>query len=251
MYKLTIITSTYNAVNHLPNLIKTIREYKREWIQWIVVDGESIDGTIKLLNDNLDIIDKLIIEKDTGIYDAWNKAIHNIKSNYICFIGSDDNISISYFNEIENCINVIKNNVICFKIATFEKDIDNILFELHSSDYVKPKHFPFNLGFHHQGTLFHKSLFENNTFNIKYKILGDLAQLTMVYGKLNPIIIKTKEPLYFFNNGGISSVPQKLILRYRERIEIIKSIPKNYAYKFFLIFSYKLKIFFSKIKKYN
>jgi len=247
MHRLTIITSTFNSINHLQNLINSVKKYKENWVQWIVVDGNSTDGTIDLLKKNIDIIDNLIIENDTGIYDAWNKALKHINGQYICFIGSDDDIAPSYFKNVKNSLETITNNVICFKIAIFENNKENIKYELHKTIYVKPNKYPFELGFHHQGTLFHVELFKKNSFDTSYKILGDLAHLTLQNQDLNPIIILTKAPQYYFNNAGVSSRKDKLILRYKERISIIKNIDGYYLYKIGLIFFYNLKIIYKSL----
>lgn len=247
MHKLTIITSTFNSINHLQNLINSVKDYKENWVQWIVVDGNSTDGTKDLLKKNIDVIDHLIIEDDTGIYDAWNKALKHINGQYICFIGSDDDIASTYFENVKKSLETITNNVICYKIAIFEDNKENIIYELHKTIYIKPNNYPFELGFHHQGTLFHVELFKKNIFDLSYKILGDLAHLTLQNKDLNPIIILTKDPQYFFNNAGISSRKDKLILRYKERISIIKSINGHYFYKIFLIFLYNLKIFYKSL----
>lgn len=87
---ITIITSTYNASEDLPWTINSIKSQKYPYIQWIVVDGASKDGTVKLLEDNSDIIDVWISEPDKGIYDAWNKATKYIKGDWVQFVGAGD-----------------------------------------------------------------------------------------------------------------------------------------------------------------
>ena len=90
---LTIITATFNAVEHLPFTIKSIRTQTYEHIQWIVVDGASVDGTVDLLKQNEDIIDYWISEPDNGIYDAWNKACLHVRGEWVLFIGAGDELA--------------------------------------------------------------------------------------------------------------------------------------------------------------
>lgn len=99
----TIITSTYNAAEHLPTAIKSIREQNYENVEWIVVDGGSRDGTLDTLQQNEDVVDYWISEPDNGIYDAWNKGLRLARGDWILFLGADDQILP---DAIESMVNV-------------------------------------------------------------------------------------------------------------------------------------------------
>jgi len=90
---ITIITSTFNAEQDLPLTIKSIREQDYQNIQWIVADGASRDSTVELLRENEDIIDYWFSAPDTGIYDAWNKALVHARGEWIQFIGAGDELA--------------------------------------------------------------------------------------------------------------------------------------------------------------
>ena len=82
---ITIITATYNAAQYLPRTIKSIREQTYENIEWIIIDGNSTDETIELIQQNEDVIDYWMSEPDAGIYDAWNKGISLARGEWIAF----------------------------------------------------------------------------------------------------------------------------------------------------------------------
>lgn len=89
---ITIITSTYNVMQDLHWTVDSIKEQIYPNIQWIVADGASNDGTIDLLKEHSDIIDYWFSEPDTGIYDAWNKALEHVKGDWVQFIGAGDEL---------------------------------------------------------------------------------------------------------------------------------------------------------------
>ena len=89
---ITIITSTYNVVQDLHWTVDSIKEQTYPNIQWIVADGASNDGTIDLLKKYSDIIDYWFSEPDTGIYDAWNKALEHVEGDWVQFIGAGDEL---------------------------------------------------------------------------------------------------------------------------------------------------------------
>ena len=93
---ITIITATYNVQESFLSTANSIRVLKKNnnFVKWFLVDGDSIDKTKNLINDNIDIIDLFISEKDSGVYDAWNKVIKYVETDWILFIGSGDVLCI-------------------------------------------------------------------------------------------------------------------------------------------------------------
>ena len=88
--ELTIITVVKNDRSGIEKTIKSIILQKTKRVEYIVVDGNSKDGTKKIINKFKDKIDKIISEKDRGIYYAMNKGITNSSGNIIGFCNSGD-----------------------------------------------------------------------------------------------------------------------------------------------------------------
>lgn len=89
---ITIITSTYNVINDLPWTMESIKNQTYPYVQWIVADGSSSDGTVELLQQYSDVIDYWFSEPDAGIYDAWNKALKHVKGDWVQFLGAGDEL---------------------------------------------------------------------------------------------------------------------------------------------------------------
>ena len=87
---LSIITVVKNDVNNIESTIKSILSQKYKNIQYIIIDGKSTDGTVSLIKSYKRKIDKIIIAKDNGIYDAMNKGIKIASGKYIGFCNSGD-----------------------------------------------------------------------------------------------------------------------------------------------------------------
>lgn len=88
--RITIITSAYNCSDNLKKTANSIRAQSYKNIQWIIIDGNSSDDTVKTILANSDIISQWISEPDKGIYDAWNKACRFIDGDWILFLGAGD-----------------------------------------------------------------------------------------------------------------------------------------------------------------
>lgn len=88
--KVTIITVCYNSVNTILDTINSVIRQSYANIEYLVIDGCSTDGTLELLNKNYQFIDKIVSEKDSGIYSAMNKGINLSSGDIIGFLNSDD-----------------------------------------------------------------------------------------------------------------------------------------------------------------
>ena len=86
----TIITSTLNAMDSVERCIESVSAQTFDNYEYIVVDGASTDGTAEFLNSHKELFSVLISEPDTGIYNAWNKALKHARGEWILFLGADD-----------------------------------------------------------------------------------------------------------------------------------------------------------------
>ena len=88
--KVSIITATYNNEETVEEAIKSVSSQTYKKIEHIIIDGNSSDNTIKIIENHQEKFAKIISETDTGIYDALNKGIKNASGEIICFLHADD-----------------------------------------------------------------------------------------------------------------------------------------------------------------
>lgn len=87
---ISIIVATFNAERTLERCLSSVANQTSDRWELIVVDGASTDGTNAIVDRYLERIAFRISERDSGIYDAWNKGIAAARGDYVCFIGADD-----------------------------------------------------------------------------------------------------------------------------------------------------------------
>lgn len=109
---LSIVTVTYNSDKTLKKCVKSITSQKQEGAEYIVIDGKSSDDTLKILDDFKAGIDKMISEKDTGIYNAMNKGIHASSGKFVLFINSDDELCPGAIQNVLNSIQILSDEKI-------------------------------------------------------------------------------------------------------------------------------------------
>lgn len=90
----SIITATCNAAETLPILLASLSEQHCRDFELVVQDARSSDGTLALLERASGIpAIELLSERDSGIYDAWNRAVARARGQWLLFLGSDDRLS--------------------------------------------------------------------------------------------------------------------------------------------------------------
>lgn len=214
---ITIITSTFKVKDSLHWTYGSIKKQTYPYIQWIVVDGASTDGTIELLHQYSDMIDIWFSEPDTGIYDAWNKSLDYIQGDWVQFLGAGDELFESdtiekvakhlqgiypEYKLVSSDIWLINNNREYIKTLTGYWNINNLKYSL-----LFPIFPP------HPGVFHHKSIFLNKKFDDSFRIISDgLFLLINTDLKFKYIALTTDKMLA----NGISNGNKGVIHSYEE-----------------------------------
>ena len=99
----SIIIPTYNSENTIIKTLNSVINQTYKNIEIIVVDDESSDNTVNLINDIKDKRIHLIKEKNSGPAIARNNGIKESKGDYILFCDSDDWLEEDIIEKLINC----------------------------------------------------------------------------------------------------------------------------------------------------
>ena len=92
MKQFTIITINKDNANGLENTIVSVINQSHCDYEYIIIDGKSTDGSVDVIKKYENSISYWISEKDTGIYNAMNKAIRISKGQYLLFLNPGYNL---------------------------------------------------------------------------------------------------------------------------------------------------------------
>src|SRR6187402_2123112 len=112
--RITIITVCYNRKHTIEKSIKSVLNQNYKNIEYIIIDGNSTDGTKEIIESFGDAISQYISEPDKGMYDAINKGLNLATGDVIGLMHSDD----EFYDE-----NAISKIVDCFKV---DSSIDGV-----------------------------------------------------------------------------------------------------------------------------
>jgi len=87
---ISLITVTYNAADTIEKCILSVLAQGFDNLQYIIIDGQSTDNTLAIIEKYRDNINMIISESDNGLYDAMNKGIALATGDIIGTLNADD-----------------------------------------------------------------------------------------------------------------------------------------------------------------
>lgn len=196
----TIVTATFNVAHYLQQTIDSVRAQTYPNIEWIVIDGASLDGTLHQLKANEDLINCWVSEPDSGIYDAWNKGVRLAHGDYLCFLGADDCWATA--DSLERLVGRISNDedMVSGKAAVVSAagEVIRVMGEPWSKPRMEKRQVVA-----HPGMLFAKRLFDQyGYFDTGYTIAGDYEWLLRLSGTTRAAYLD--EVTVLMGSGGAS-----------------------------------------------
>lgn len=91
--KITVVTVCFNCASEIAGTIESVISQDYGNKEYVVIDGGSSDGTVRILERYASSIDILVSEPDQGVYDAMNKAVARASGQWICFMNAGDTFS--------------------------------------------------------------------------------------------------------------------------------------------------------------
>ena len=239
MFKISIITISYNAEVTIEKTLKSIKSQSYDNIEHIIVDGGSKDNTLEICN-SYPHVSKIISEPDKGVYDAFNKGIKSATGDVIGFLNADD----TFYNEnsIQDIVDAFSNNETDIVYGNLDyvneegKVIRNWISKPYEKGLVKKAWMPAHPTFYCKKEVYDRL----GGYNDSFKIAGDF-ELCLRFLEIN------KVPSFYLNKkvvkmlvGGISNSGLKskwTIFKEELRAFKINNISVNPV----LFFFYKLK----------
>jgi glycosyltransferase involved in cell wall biosynthesis len=200
--RLSIVISTLNAGRTLGRCLDSIAEQVFRDFEVIIMDGGSGDDTSKIAAGYGPLVTYFRSEPDTGIYDAWNKALGVARGEWLCFLGADDEFSTSqalmrYSSMVEYPRTTLVSARVDFTDAA--GSVVRSSGEVWTLESMKKY-----MCVAHPGAWHHRSLFDTHgKFDSAYRLAGDYEFLLRSAASIRPAFIP--ESLVRMQVGGISN----------------------------------------------
>jgi glycosyltransferase involved in cell wall biosynthesis len=197
--KISVITVNLNDEIGLAKTINSVADQTYENIEYILVDGNSVDKSIEIIQKNKDVIDRLLIEQDVGIYHAMNKGISLATGEWLLFMNAGDVFASS--DALGKALEYVNDNI----DVIYSDWIYSYSKRLVKADIKK-------LNVRHQSVIYRKSLHEmygNYVVGKRVSISDYIFFLSIFhkYWQYSPTIIS------ICDETGISSAPPHFFQR--------------------------------------
>ncbi len=157
--KITVIIAVYNGEKHIEDTVKSVISQNMK-IDLIIIDGDSDDKTVEIVNRYNNSLYKFVSEKDKGIYDAFNKGWNLAHpDSFILYLGAGDELM-----QLPSMDSLMKADVVYGKVVINEDRI-----------FRSKTGFVLELGntLHHQALLVKKGLYPVSPFDIQFSLYAD------------------------------------------------------------------------------
>ena len=229
--KISIVTVVKNDRNNIEKTIKSVISQNHINKEYIIVDGNSIDGTSDIIKKYSKKL-KYFRQSDKGIYDAINKGIKKTKGDIICLLHSGDIFSdINILEKVnilfEKNYKIVSGNILFYEndkklkiVRTWSKKIHSF----HSKNFFLIPHTSLFID--------KKVLNKIGPYSLKYKISSDIDFIIKL-SKLNYRYIHLNKYLIYMKNGGISTNLNYALIK---TIEDFKILYKHFKLNSFLVY---------------
>ena len=204
--KFSVITVVKNDKFKISNTIKSVLNQTYKNFEYIVVDGKSTDGTLRIISKYKKKINSLISRSDDGIYFAMNKGIKISKGEIIVFINSGDLFSKNALKVVSNLFK--KNKSFDFVFGTVKRHYTKSTIVKYGFNTNRLK-YNFDFATAHSTGFFVKrnEIIKAGLFNTKYKCSADydLYYKLLIKRNLKGTFSKKKDLVGEVMPGGFSS----------------------------------------------
>jgi len=211
--KISIITVVYNGIDFIESTVLSVINQDYSNFEYIIIDGNSTDGTVEVIKKYESKVKYWISEKDNGIYDAMNKGIDKASGDWVIFMNCGDFfyssqvLSKVFFDKVADDISILVGG------AFVRSEWGNFYLKARSEDQIWKS-------FVHQSLFSRIDLNKKYKFNLNFKAASDFDFVYSAFSrkyKSKSLDITVSDIQYI--SSGFSSVNEL-----RSKKEVLHSI---------------------------
>ncbi len=202
--KVSIITVCFNAQQTIEQTITSVLNQTYKNIEYIIVDGASTDSTCQIIGKYQSCINKVISEKDEGLYYAMNKGISYAKGDIIGIVNSDDIYAEDAISKVVEYYQRTNADIIYGNAMWFDEEKEIGIYRCDDIEELW-----YRMAIPHPATFVRAAVYKKyGRFNTKYPIAADYELMLRFYcnhlkfGHIDEVIT-------YFRTGGKSHQNQK------------------------------------------
>lgn len=231
--KVSIITAVRNARDTIEHTIESVLRQSYSGIEYIIVDGVSSDGTLDVIAKHRASLSALVVERDKGVYEAFNKGLRRATGDVIGFLNADD-----VFTDDSVVQTIVDQFVRTGADATFgdivyrDPAVPTKVTRRYNSAIFRPQRVAYGFMPAHPTLYLTRAVYEQfGEYDESYRIAGDFELVARLFGKRAISYSHIPRVLVDMRAGGLSTrglSSKWIITKEMKRACAQNGIPTNY-----------------------
>jgi len=210
---ISVVTVVLNGAATLERALKSVLDQGFDDLDYVVIDGGSTDGSLDVIRKYEARLGYWCSEPDHGLYDAMNKAVRVAKGRWVMFLGADDVLAA----DLREVAALLKDERTIY--------YGNVYMTRRQALYDGPFS-AYKIMFKNicqQAIFYPRRVFENYSFDQRYKLWADHALNITLYGdKRFRFSYIDKKVCLYNDHTGASSHAEDAVFQ-TDRPALIKS----------------------------
>lgn len=226
--KLTIITVVLNGADTIRDTIESVLSQTYKNIEYIIIDGNSSDGTMDIVNIYKKNIDIILSEEDQGLYAAINKGIGLATGDVIGLLHSDDFYTDNtILQTVVQEFDKSKADTVFADLVYIKGDNYDKVIRYFSAKNFEPKKLTYGLMPPHPTFFVKKSIYDTHgLYKTDYQIAADYEMFIRLLYKQNVSYSYIHKAIVKMRVGGVSG-GSGIMHKVLNNLEVIRAMKNN------------------------
>lgn len=241
-----MITPVFNGERNVLDCLRSVSEQTHNDVEHIIVDGDSTDGTLSIVQGYEHSKTKVLIsEPDSGLYDAINKGLRAATGEIVAVLNSDDVYSHSFLlSFISHLFQTNSFDVIYGNVAIFDENLHSMKRYYDSAIFAADK-LVYGIMPAHPAMFIKKSVYDSiGQYSTKFVACSDFEYTVRLCAASLSMYLFDR---VFVNmrSGGLTNQGLKSLLLVEKEISEICDLYKIPYKKHYCVIRYFYKLFYS------
>jgi glycosyltransferase involved in cell wall biosynthesis len=205
--KISVITVAKNAAGTIQDTLRSVQAQDYPDVEHLIVDGRSTDATLTVVEKHGRHVARVVSEKDSGVYEAFNRGLKLASGDIIAFLNADDFYdSDQLLSQIAAQFQLHDVDVLFGDVLLVRADDTRSIVRYYSSRSFVPARLARGFMPAHPSMFVRRSVYDHfGGFNASYRIAGDFEWVARVFGH-SPIRYRHLPKVFVrMREGGLST----------------------------------------------
>jgi glycosyltransferase involved in cell wall biosynthesis len=205
--KISIVTAVRNGAVTIADTVESINIQSWPHLEHVVVDACSTDSTVDVIRSLARRPTSIVSERDSGVYDAFNKGVLRASGELIAFLNADDfYVGPNVIADVVKRITEADADVVYGDVQLVAPKNTSRVVRRYDSGAFRVSRLRMGFMPAHPATFIRRRLFERiGYFDPSYRIAGDFEFTARAFGRYGATHVYLPATLTTMRTGGLST----------------------------------------------